>query len=79
MLEICQTAGTMGTKIRHTYSYPSGNGHRLNELTGSIPQGAFGMGLGGHKFKNVGNMPNSWTDRDHIWHTYADASGKDVG
>ena len=23
-------------------------------------------GLGGHTFKNVGNMPNSRTDRDHV-------------
>ena len=41
-------------QIRHTYADSSGNGHRLNKLTGSRPQGAFGRGLGGHKFKNVG-------------------------
>ena len=29
-------------------------------------------GLGGHTLKNVGKMPNSWTDWEHILHTYAD-------
>ena len=61
-------------QIRHTYADSSGNGHRLNKLTGSRPEWAFGRGLGGHKFKNVGKIPNSWTDQDHIWHTYADSS-----
>ena len=32
-------------------------------------------GSGGHTFKNVGNMSHSCTDRDQIWHTYADPSG----
>ena len=32
-------------------------------------------GTGGHKFKNVGKMPNSCTDRDQICHTYAYSSG----
>ena len=36
-------------------------------------------GLGGHTFKNVGNMPNSWTDRDQISHTYAYSSGNGHG
>ena len=27
-------------------------------------------GLGGHTLKNVGKIPNSWTDQDQIWHTY---------
>ena len=26
----------------------------------------------GHTLKNVGMMPNSWTDCEQIWHTYAD-------
>ena len=26
------------------------------------------------KFKNIGNIPNSWTDCEQIWHTYADPS-----
>ena len=29
----------------------------------------------GHTYTNVGNMPNTWTDRDQIWRTYADSSG----
>ena len=33
-------------------------------------------GLGSHTFEKVGNMPNSCTDRDQIWHTYAYYSGK---
>ena len=32
-------------------------------------------GLGGHTFKNVGKMPNSWTDRDQLWHACAYLSG----
>ena len=32
----------------------SGNGHRLNPSRPSIPQGAFGGGLGGHKLKKSG-------------------------
>ena len=32
-------------------------------------------GLGGHTYKNVGKMPNSWTDRHQSWHTYAYSSG----
>ena len=33
------------------------------------------VGVRGHTFQNVGNMPNSWTDRDQIWHLYTDSSG----
>ena len=29
----------------------------------------------GSKFTNLGKLPNHWTDRDAIWHTYADLSG----
>ena len=32
-------------------------------------------GLGGHTYKNVGKMPNSWTDRHQSWHKYAYSSG----
>ena len=32
-------------------------------------------GLGGHKFQNVGKKPNRWTDRDHIWDSYAYSYG----
>ena len=31
--------------------------------------------LGDHTYKNVGKMPDIWTDRDQIWHTYAYSSG----
>ena len=31
--------------------------------------------LGGHKFINMGKLPNHLTNRDHIWHTYTDSSG----
>ena len=24
---------------------------------------------------NLGKLPNNWTDRDPIWHTYTDSSG----
>ena len=36
------------------------------------------MAFGGdqeHTFKNVGKKPNSWTDREQLWHTYAYSSG----
>ena len=32
-------------------------------------------GLESHTLKHVGKIPNSWTDRDQIWHTYAYSSG----
>ena len=47
------------------------NGHQLTNYTLDT-QWLFG---GGHKFKNVGMMPNSWTDWEQIWHTYAYSSG----
>ena len=31
-------------------------------------------GLGGHTFNNLGTMPNSCTDLEQIWHTYAYSS-----
>ena len=34
-----------------------------------------GMGLGGHQFIDLGKLPNHWTDRDQMWHTYTDSSG----
>ena len=36
-------------------------------------------GVRGRKFKNVGNKPNSWTDREQSWHTYAYSSGNGYG
>ena len=56
----------------------SGNGHRLNTIRPTIPQGALrqrGWGLGGHKFKCFGKLSNGWTDWHHIWYTSADSSG----
>ena len=58
----------LGTRI---HNYSSGNGNRLKKITPSSPKGDL-KGLGGHTFKNVGKMPNSWTDCEQIWHTYAD-------
>ena len=52
----------------------SGNGHRLNTIRSSIPQGHLG-GLGGHKFKRLGKLSNGWTDWHRIWYTSADSSG----
>ena len=53
----------------------SGNGHRLNASRPSIPQGAFGGGEGGHKFKSLGKLSNGFTDRHQIWYTSEDSSG----
>ena len=40
----------------------SRNGHRLNTISPSIPQGAlWGGGIGGYKFKHLDNLPNDWT------------------
>ena len=33
------------------------------------------MGLVGHKFINLGKLPNYWNDRDQIWRTYTDSPG----
>ena len=33
-------------------------------------------GGGGKQFTNMGKLPNHWTDRDQMWHTYADSSRK---
>ena len=52
----------------------SGNGNTLNTSRPSIPQGAFGGGLGCHKFKSSGKLSNGWTDWHKIWQTYADPS-----
>ena len=41
----------------------------------TIPQGHLGGGLGGHKFKCLGNLSNGWTDWHRIWYTSADSSG----
>ena len=64
-------------QIWYTSADSSGNGHRLNTIRPSIPQGHFGGGgeLGGHKFKYLGKLSNGWTDWHHIWHKSADSSG----
>ena len=49
----------------------SWNGHRLNTIRPSIPQGV----LGGHQFKRLGKLSNNWTDWHQIWYTSADSSG----
>ena len=49
----------------------SGNGHRLNTICPSIPEGV----LGGHKFKSLGKLSNNWTDWHQIWYTSAYSSG----
>ena len=53
----------------------SGNGHRLNISRPSITKGAFGGGLGGHKFKSLGKLSNCCTDWHQLWDTSADSSG----
>ena len=59
----------------HTYrpTDSSGNGNRREKVT-LEPHGTFEGGSGVTNSKNVGKMPNSWTDCEHIWHTYADPS-----
>ena len=71
MWEGCQTAVPIGTKFG-TRMHSSGNGHELT-INSLIPEGH--VGLGSHHFTNLGKLPNHWTDRDRIWHTYADSSG----
>ena len=54
----------------------SGNGHRLNAIRPTTPQGHWGGGgLGGPKFKCFGKLSNGWTERHHIWYKSADSSG----
>ena len=47
----------------------SGNGRP------SIPQEAFGGGVGGHKFKSLGKLSNGCTGWNRIWYTSVDSSG----
>ena len=39
----------------------------LEKLVGKI-HGANVVVLGGSEIENVGNLPNGWTDWNHIWH-----------
>ena len=50
----------------HADSSPNGSDHWAH----------FGV-LKGQKLKNVGKLPNGWTDRHHNWRTYADSSGSE--
>ena len=52
----------------------SGNGHRLNTIPPTMPWLHFGGGRGGHKFKSLLKLSNSWTDWHHVWYTSADSS-----
>ena len=63
--------------IWYTPADSSGNGHRLNIIRPTMPQGHVGGGggLGGHTFKCLGKLSNGWTDWHHIWYKYADSSG----
>ena len=62
----------------HRIWYPSadssGNGHRLNTIHPTIPQGNFGVFMG-HQFKCLGKLSNGWTDWHQIWYKSADSSG----
>ena len=54
----------------------SGNGHRLNTIHPTIPQGALGGGGLGVTHSNVlGKLSNGWTDWHQIWYKSADSSG----
>ena len=60
----------------YTSADSSGNGHRLNRIRPTIPQGQLGGGgLGGHQFKCLGKLSNGWTDWHQIWYKSADSSG----
>ena len=50
------------------------NRHSLKKSKPSSPKEHL-EGVRGHKFKNVRKKPNSWTDREQRWHTYAYSSG----
>ena len=62
-----------GPNLRHVYrliwAWTS-----AKKNTSRAPRGIW-RGLGGHTYTNVGKMPDSWTDRDQIWHTYAYSTG----
>ena len=52
------------------------NGHRLNTIGSTIPQGHLGGGgLGGHTFNCLGMLSIGWTDWHRIWYKSADSSG----
>ena len=59
-------------KIWYKSADSSGNGHRLNTIRPSIPQGAFRRGVTN---SSLGKLPNGWTDWHQIWYTSVDMSG----
>ena len=54
-------------RIWYTSADSSGNGHRLNTIRPTIPQGHFGFFNGLHKYKCLGMLSNGWTDWHQIW------------
>ena len=63
-------------QIWYTSADSSGNGHRLNTIRPTIPQGHLGGGgVGDHTFKCLGKLSNGWTDWHQIWYKSADSSG----
>ena len=60
--------------IWYTSADSSGNGHRLNTIRPSIPQGHFG-GFYGVTNSSLGKLPNGWTDWHQVWYTSVDSSG----
>ena len=62
----------------YTSADSSGNGHRLNTIRPTIPQGHLGF-LGGNKFKCLGKRSNGWSDWHQIWYKSADSSGNGHG
>ena len=61
-------------QIWYTSADSSGNGHRLNTIRPTIPQGHWG-GFRGSQIQMFGNLSNDWTDWHKIWFTSADSSG----
>ena len=63
-LEELSNSGTDWHQLWFTSADSSGSGHMLNTCRPTITQGAFGGGLGGHKFKCLGKLSNGPT----YWH-----------
>ena len=64
-------------QLSFTSEDSSGNGHRLNTICPSQPQGAF-RGEGGSSGvtnSSLGKLSIGWTDWHQIWYTSADSSG----
>ena len=66
-LEIYQTAGPIGPKFGTRVRIHLGMDKGKNTINPSIPQRAFWGGLRGQQLKKgLDNLPNGWTDFDHI-------------